>query len=358
MEDITTSDPEASGDQWFTSGEPTPSCDDEPDEEFPPDEWMDAGPDTALAGPGTDHNTSEDAVRTWLNIVGKSSLLAHNHEIALAQRIERGIKAAARLDDRNLNLSGAERESLEKTVMEGYDAREQLVCANLRLVVAIAKRYVGRGLSLADLIQEGNIGLLRGVERYDYRRGFKFSTYATWWIRQSVTRAIAEQGRSIRVPVHIADALRKISKAYSTLSQQLGRDPTIEEVSRETGLTTKRIREISGIGPEPISLETPFGEEDEARLADCLVDQASSPVELVSRTALKEELYTCLKNVLSERERQVLSLRYGLADGNPRTLEEVGAAVGVTRERARQIESRAVKKLRHPMRSRRLREIL
>lgn len=272
----------------------------------------------------------DDSVRMWLREIGKTPLLTMEEEVSLAKRIEAGDE----------------------------EAKAILTEANLRLVVSIAKRYSGRGMSFPDLIQEGNIGLIRAVEKFDYRKGYKFSTYATWWIRQAITRAIADQGRTIRIPVHMVETINKLIKTQSQLLQDLGREPTLDEVSKEMGMSPDRVSEIYRIAPEPLSLETPIGEEEDSHLADFIEDQeAISPSEAASNMILREKIEETL-NKLTPREREVLKMRFGLDDGYSRTLEEVGRHFKVTRERIRQIEAKALKKLRHPSRSKRLREYL
>jgi len=269
-----------------------------------------------------------DSVKMYLKAIGAYSLIDADREIVLAKRI----------------LDGDE------------DAKNELINANLRLVVNIAKHYVGRGMLFLDLIQEGNLGLMKAVDKFDYTKGFKFSTYATWWIRQAITRAIADQARTIRIPVHMVETINKMTRIQRQLIQELGREPTAEEISEAMGgeLPPKRIREIQRIALEPVSLETPIGEEDDSHLGDFVEDKESeSPVEFTTRQLLKEELYSILTE-LSDREERVIRLRYGLDDNRPRTLEEVGKEFGVTRERIRQIEAKAIKKLRHPTRSKRL----
>ena len=305
-------------------------------EEDPDDDFFADGEDTGEEDIDIDHLDVtlsgevrvNDSVKMYLKEIGKYELLKPEDEPILAKRI----------------LEGDE------------EAKNTLINANLRLVVNIAKHYVGRGMLFLDLIQEGNLGLMKAVDKFDYEKGFKFSTYATWWIRQAITRAIADQARTIRIPVHMVETINKMTRIQSQLFQDLGREPTAEEISEAMGgeLTPKRIREIQRIAMEPVSLETPIGEEDDSHLGDFIEDKESeSPVEFTTRQLLKEELYGILKD-LSDREERVIRLRYGLDDNRPRTLEEVGKEFGVTRERIRQIEAKAIKKLRHPTRSKKL----
>ncbi len=272
----------------------------------------------------------DDPVRMYLKEIGRVPLLTAEEEVELAKRIEAGDE----------------------------EAKRKLAEANLRLVVSIAKRYVGRGMLFLDLIQEGNLGLIKAVEKYDWRKGYKFSTYATWWIRQAITRAIADQARTIRIPVHMVETINKLIRVQRQLVQQLGREPTAEEIAREMGIEEERVREIMKIAQEPVSLETPIGEEEDSHLGDFIEDQeAPAPAEEASYTLLKEQLEDVL-STLTEREQEVLRLRFGLDDGRPRTLEEVGQMFGVTRERIRQIEAKALRKLRHPSRSKKLKDYL
>jgi RNA polymerase primary sigma factor len=278
----------------------------------------------------------DDSVRMWLREIGKTPLLTAAEEIQLARAIE----------NRERDPEGAQ------------EAKSALIEANLRLVVSIAKKYSGRGMSFPDLIQEGNIGLIRAVEKFDFRKGFKFSTYATWWIRQAITRAIADQGRTIRIPVHMVETINRLMKTQGQLLQRLGRDPTVEEIAREMELPPERVMEIQRIAPEPLSLETPIGEEEDSHLADFVEDQeAMSPSEMAANQLLRREIEDALDK-LTPREREVIRMRFGLEDGTPRTLEEVGRYFQVTRERIRQIEAKALKKLKHPSKSRKLREFL
>jgi RNA polymerase primary sigma factor len=298
----------------------------------------------------------EDSVHTWLHVIGRTPLLSVSAEARLARSIRRGDQAANVLKDRNGHLGAERRAALSELVARGERAREQLTAANLRLVVAVAKRYTSNGLSLDDLIQEGNIGLLRAVEKFDHRRGFRFSTYATWWIRQAVNRAIADYGRCIRIPSHMVACMNQVVRSRSRLAAQ-GGEPTYEEIAADTELSVERVREVTRMLSEPISLESPCGDE-EIHLADVLVDTASpSPTDSLARAVLHDQVDALLRDVLSDREGEVVTLRFGLRDGTPRTLEEVGRALGVTRERIRQIEIRAIAKLRHQDHATRLLEI-
>ncbi len=303
-----------------------------------------------------------DPVRMYLKEIGKVSLLTAAEEVDLAMKIEAGVDAMAQLDaseeEGGVPLERRERRRLSRIEQVGLDAKQQLIEANLRLVVSIAKRYVGRGMLFLDLIQEGNLGLIRAVEKFDYTKGFKFSTYATWWIRQAITRAIADQARTIRIPVHMVETINKLVRIQRQLLQSLGREPTPEEIAEEMGLTPERVREIQKISQEPVSLETPIGEEEDSQLGDFIEDDAAVvPPDAASFSMLQEQLAKTLEG-LAERERKVITLRFGLEDGHPRTLEEVGREFGVTRERIRQIESKTLAKLRHPSRSQKLKDYL
>ena len=302
-----------------------------------------------------------DPVRMYLKEIGKVPLLSAAEEIDLAMKIEAGVAAAAELDkaeEEGRELERREKRRLGRVEQVGIDAKQQLIEANLRLVVSIAKRYVGRGMLFLDLIQEGNLGLIRAVEKFDYTKGFKFSTYATWWIRQAITRAIADQARTIRIPVHMVETINKLVRIQRQLLQELGREPTPEEIGKEMGLPAERVREIQKISQEPVSLETPIGEEEDSQLGDFIEDDAAvRPPDAASFSMLQEQLSKVLDG-LAERERKVISLRFGLEDGHPRTLEEVGREFGVTRERIRQIESKTLAKLRHPSRSSKLKDYL
>ncbi len=296
-----------------------------------------------------------DPVRMYLQEIGRYPLLTPQQEVELAMQMEAGGRASEKLqDDLAEGLPVADRVILQRSARNADRARKRLVEANLRLVVSIAKKYVGRGLSLLDLIQEGNLGLIRAVEKFDYRKGFKFSTYATWWIRQAVTRALADQARTIRVPVHMVETINKLARAQRTLMQELGREPTISEIAQELELEPRQVTELRRIAQDPVSLETPLGEEDDSTLGDFVEDtDADVPVEVASFKLLQEYLSLVLEG-LNERERQVLIMRFGLADGKVKTLEEVGSHFSVTRERIRQIETKALAKLRQPARAKRL----
>ncbi len=299
-----------------------------------------------------------DSVQHYLQEIGRVSLLNAAEEVELAERIERGKAAAKRLQAGEEIANPQLRRALLLDVQSGEDARRHLIQANLRLVVSIAKKYIGRGLSLLDLIQEGNIGLMRAVEKFDYHKGNRFSTYATWWIRQAVTRAIAEQGRTIRLPVHMSESVGQVKRAAERLSQALERQPTAEEIATALGQSIDRIERVLEASRRPISLETPVGEDGEHTLGDFLQDDdATTPGEFASRQLLRRDLATALDH-LSERERRIIDLRYGLVDGQRRTLEEVGKVLGMTRERARQIEAEALRRLRMPEVGQHLRDYL
>jgi RNA polymerase primary sigma factor len=302
-----------------------------------------------------------DPVRMYLKEIGKVDLLTAEEEVHIAMKIQAGTEAAEKLEQfesGEIELTRAEQRRLMRIEQMGLEAKQQLISANLRLVVSIAKRYVGRGMLFLDLIQEGNLGLIRAVEKFDYTKGFKFSTYATWWIRQAITRAIADQARTIRIPVHMVETINKLVRVQRTLLQDLGRDPTPEEIGAEMGMSADRVREIQKISQEPVSLETPIGEEEDSQLGDFIEDsQAVAPPDAASDSMLREQLEQVLDG-LADRERKVIKLRFGLEDGHPRTLEEVGREFGVTRERIRQIESKTLAKLRHPSRSGKLKDYM
>jgi RNA polymerase primary sigma factor len=300
---------------------------------------------------------TSDPVRMYLKEIGKVPLLTAEEEVDLAKRIEAGLFASEKLAGAR-KTAPAMRRDLEAIERDGQIAKRKLVEANLRLVVSIAKRYVGRGMLFLDLIQEGNLGLIRAVEKFDYTKGYKFSTYATWWIRQAITRAIADQARTIRIPVHMVETINKLIRIQRQLLQDLGREPSPEEIAKEMDLTPDKVREILKVSQEPVSLETPIGEEEDSHLGDFIEDcDAVVPVDAASFILLQEQLDSVL-HTLSDREKKVIQLRFGLTDGHPRTLEEVGREFGVTRERIRQIESKTLSKLRHPSRSQKLRDYL
>ena len=302
-----------------------------------------------------------DPVRMYLQEIGKVDLLTAADEVDLAMKIEAGLEASNKLEaaeNGEIELTRAEMRRLTRVENVGLEAKQALISANLRLVVSIAKRYVGRGMLFLDLIQEGNLGLIRAVEKFDYEKGFKFSTYATWWIRQAITRAIADQARTIRIPVHMVETINKLVRVQRQLLQDLGRDPTPEEIGAEMDMSADRVREIQKISQEPVSLETPIGEEEDSQLGDFIEDsQAVVPPDAASFSMLQEQLTQVLDS-LADRERKVIELRFGLVDGHPRTLEEVGREFGVTRERIRQIESKTLAKLRHPSRSSKLKDYI
>ena len=310
----------------------------------------------------------EDPVRMYLKEIGKVPLLSADEEIELAQNMEDGAVATEKINVLKGRLDGASEEEkaeikeeikkLRRDVDKGADAKKRLAEANLRLVVSIAKRYVGRGMLFLDLIQEGNLGLIKAVEKFDYKKGYKFSTYATWWIRQAITRAIADQARTIRIPVHMVETINKLIRVSRQLLQELGREPSPEEIAKEMNMPVERVREILKISQEPVSLETPIGEEEDSHLGDFIKDDnVPVPADAAAFTLLKEQLEEVL-GTLTEREQKVLTLRFGLEDGRARTLEEVGKEFNVTRERIRQIEAKALRKLRHPSRSRKLKDYL
>jgi RNA polymerase primary sigma factor len=298
-----------------------------------------------------------DPVRLYLNDLGRYPLLTAQQEVELAMQIEAGQKAAERLHGGE-PLSPEDQAMLTHQILVGKSAHDGLVNSNLRLVVSLARRYVGRGMALLDLIQEGNVGLMRAVERFDYRRGFKFSTYATWWIRQSISRAIADQGRTIRMPIHVLDSVNKLTRLQREMTQLRGQPPTVQELATELDLPVERVVELRRIAQDTVSLETPVGEDDDGTLGDLVEDMDSEmPADVAAFGALQDQLAQALEG-LSERERQVLIMRFGLADGKPRTLEEVGIFFNVTRERIRQLETKALAKLRHPDKSGRLQGFL
>ena len=330
---------------------------------LPSTEELEDLPEEEIVDPNTlvDSFAIDDPVRMYLKEIGKVDLLTPEQEVDLAQRM--GAGAAAKEQLAELKKTGEEipdevRKELDRAVKSGERAKQQLAEANLRLVVSIAKRYVGRGMLFLDLIQEGNLGLIKAVEKFDYTKGYKFSTYATWWIRQAITRAIADQARTIRIPVHMVETINKVIRVNRQLLQELGHDPTPEETADEMGMPVEKVREILKIAQEPVSLETPIGEEEDSHLGDFIEDDtASEPSEAASFTLLKEQLVDVM-STLTPREEKVLRLRFGIEDGRSRTLEEVGKEFNVTRERIRQIEAKALRKLRHPSRSKKLKDFL
>jgi len=333
------------------------------DDVLPSTDELEELPEEEIVDPNTlvDSFAIDDPVRMYLKEIGKVDLLTPEQEVELAQQM--GAGAAAKEQLAELEQSGEElpdevRLELKKTIRKGERAKQQLAEANLRLVVSIAKRYVGRGMLFLDLIQEGNLGLIKAVEKFDYTKGYKFSTYATWWIRQAITRAIADQARTIRIPVHMVETINKVIRVSRQLLQELGHDPSPEEIAEDMNMPVDKVREILKIAQEPVSLETPIGEEEDSHLGDFIPDQeASEPSEAASFTLLKEQLVDVL-STLTPREEKVLKLRFGIEDGRTRTLEEVGKEFNVTRERIRQIEAKALRKLRHPSRSKKLKDFL
>ena len=328
-----------------------------PDDMEPPLSEIEGIEEEELVDPNTlvDSFSIDDPVRMYLKEIGKVPLLSPEEEIVLAQKMSAGNLAREQLEEGE-GLSDTAQ--LRALVKEGEKAKQKLAEANLRLVVSIAKRYVGRGMLFLDLIQEGNLGLIKAVEKFDYTKGYKFSTYATWWIRQAITRAIADQARTIRIPVHMVETINKVIRVSRQLLQELGHDPSPEEISVEMNMPVDKVREILKIAQEPVSLETPIGEEEDSHLGDFIPDEgASEPSEAASFTLLKEQLVDVL-STLTPREEKVLKLRFGIEDGRTRTLEEVGKEFNVTRERIRQIEAKALRKLRHPSRSKKLKDFL
>lgn len=300
----------------------------------------------------------DDHVKMYLKEIGKVNLLTPEEELSLAKRMADGETAKEQLEEIGEEIDEDTKKQIDLLIADGEKAKKSLAEANLRLVVSIAKRYVGRGMLFLDLIQEGNLGLIKAVDKFDYTKGYKVSTYATWWIRQAITRAIADQARTIRIPVHMVETINKLVRVSRQLVQELGREPTPEELAKELNMPVDKVREISKISQEPVSLETPIGEEEDSHLGDFIPDEdAPAPSEAASFVLLKEQLGAVLET-LSEREAKVLRLRFGLDDGRARTLEEVGKEFDVTRERIRQIEAKALRKLRHPSRSKKLKDFL
>ena len=334
-----------------------------PDDIEPPLEEIAEIEEEELVDPNSlvDSFNIDDPVRMYLKEIGKVALLTADEEVTLASAMTAGQLARERIEaaeETGEEISETDRIRLQAEIKSGDAAKKSLAEANLRLVVSIAKRYVGRGMLFLDLIQEGNLGLIKAVEKFDYTKGYKFSTYATWWIRLAITRAIADQARTIRIPVHMVETINKVIRVSRQLLQELGHDPSPEEISEEMGIPVDKVREILKIAQEPVSLETPIGEEEDSHLGDFIPDEgASEPSEAASFTLLKEQLVDVL-STLTPREEKVLKLRFGIEDGRTRTLEEVGKEFNVTRERIRQIEAKALRKLRHPSRSKKLKDFL
>ncbi|MDF9277216.1 RNA polymerase sigma factor [Arthrobacter sp. EH-1B-1] len=319
--------------------------------------YSDADDDDAPAQQVVSAGATADPVKDYLKQIGKVALLNAEQEVDLALRIEAGLFAEEKLAA-NENIDPKLRRELEWVIHDGKRAKNHLLEANLRLVVSLAKRYTGRGMLFLDLIQEGNLGLIRAVEKFDYTKGFKFSTYATWWIRQAITRAMADQARTIRIPVHMVEVINKLARVQRQMLQDLGREPTPEELALELDMTPEKVVEVQKYGREPISLHTPLGEDGDSEFGDLIEDsEAVVPADAVSFTLLQEQLHSVL-DTLSEREAGVVAMRFGLTDGQPKTLDEIGKVYGVTRERIRQIESKTMSKLRHPSRSQVLRDYL
>ena len=332
-----------------------------PDDMDPPLEEIVDLEEEELVDPNTlvDSFAIDDPVRMYLKEIGKVPLLSPEEEIELAQKMSDGNLAQEQIEEAGeASFTPEDLARMNRIIKEGEKAKQKLAEANLRLVVSIAKRYVGRGMLFLDLIQEGNLGLIKAVEKFDYTKGYKFSTYATWWIRQAITRAIADQARTIRIPVHMVETINKVIRVSRQLLQELGHDPSPEEIADEMSMPVDKVREILKIAQEPVSLETPIGEEEDSHLGDFIPDEgASEPSEAASFTLLKEQLVDVL-STLTPREEKVLKLRFGIEDGRTRTLEEVGKVFNVTRERIRQIEAKALRKLRHPSRSKKLKDFL
>jgi RNA polymerase primary sigma factor len=343
------------GDVTAATGDPSQAAGEESQDEQSVSEDDDEDPPAARV---VAVGATADPVKDYLRQIGKVPLLNAAQEVDLAKRIEAGLFADQKLADGTRNLSTDARIDLEWIAEDGRRAKDHLLEANLRLVVSLARRYAGHGMLFLDLIQEGNLGLIRGVEKFDYTKGYKFSTYATWWIRQAITRAMADQARTIRLPAHMAEAISKLARVQRRMLQDLGREATPEELAVELDMTREKVIEVQKYGREPISLHTPLGEDGDSELGDLIEDsEAIEPGEAVSFTLMQEQLHSVL-DTLSEREAGVVSMRFGLTDGQPKTLDEIGKVYGVTRERIRQIESKTMSKLRHPSRSTLLRDYL
>jgi len=357
--EVEADDADAAGDADSDEGEddakkPAAAAEETEDSGFT---YSDADDDDAPAQQVVTAGATADPVKDYLKQIGKVALLNAEQEVELAKRIEAGLFAEERLGA-GLTLEPKARRELEWIAQDGRRAKNHLLEANLRLVVSLAKRYTGRGMLFLDLIQEGNLGLIRAVEKFDYTKGYKFSTYATWWIRQAITRAMADQARTIRIPVHMVEVINKLARVQRQMLQDLGREPTPEELAKELDMTPEKVVEVQKYGREPISLHTPLGEDGDSEFGDLIEDsEAVVPADAVSFTLLQEQLHQVL-DTLSEREAGVVSMRFGLTDGQPKTLDEIGKVYGVTRERIRQIESKTMSKLRHPSRSQVLRDYL
>ena len=350
-------DAEADSGDEETEGEAKPAAAAREDTEDSGFVYSDADDDDAPAQQVVTAGATADPVKDYLKQIGKVALLNAEQEVELAKRIEAGLFAEERLNS-GMALEPKARRELEWIAQDGRRAKNHLLEANLRLVVSLAKRYTGRGMLFLDLIQEGNLGLIRAVEKFDYTKGYKFSTYATWWIRQAITRAMADQARTIRIPVHMVEVINKLARVQRQMLQDLGREPTPEELAKELDMTPEKVVEVQKYGREPISLHTPLGEDGDSEFGDLIEDsEAVVPADAVSFTLLQEQLHQVL-DTLSEREAGVVSMRFGLTDGQPKTLDEIGKVYGVTRERIRQIESKTMSKLRHPSRSQVLRDYL
>jgi len=320
--------------------------------------YSDADDDDAPVQQVMSAGATADPVKDYLKQIGKVALLNAEQEVDLALRIEAGLFAEEKINADDGSMDPKFKRELEFVIHDGKRAKNHLLEANLRLVVSLAKRYTGRGMLFLDLIQEGNLGLIRAVEKFDYTKGFKFSTYATWWIRQAITRAMADQARTIRIPVHMVEVINKLARVQRQMLQDLGREPTPEELALELDMTPEKVVEVQKYGREPISLHTPLGEDGDSEFGDLIEDsEAVVPADAVSFTLLQEQLHSVL-DTLSEREAGVVAMRFGLTDGQPKTLDEIGKVYGVTRERIRQIESKTMSKLRHPSRSQVLRDYL
>ena len=344
----------AEGDAVVAEGEPPEPVEGEEDQSFTlSDEDEEDAPAQQVATAGA----TADPVKDYLKQIGKVALLNAEQEVELAKRIEAGLFAEEKINGGE-KFAPKMKKELDWIAEDGRRAKNHLLEANLRLVVSLAKRYTGRGMLFLDLIQEGNLGLIRAVEKFDYTKGYKFSTYATWWIRQAITRAMADQARTIRIPVHMVEVINKLARVQRQMLQDLGREPTPEELAKELDMTPEKVVEVQKYGREPISLHTPLGEDGDSEFGDLIEDsEAVVPADAVSFTLLQEQLHSVL-DTLSEREAGVVSMRFGLTDGQPKTLDEIGKVYGVTRERIRQIESKTMSKLRHPSRSQVLRDYL